>query len=69
MKKTKKQAQKIRKVLLKTSLSPGDLIMLTAAIMDLKTAHSDILVDVRTAVPDIWDNNVFIFISRSIFNI
>ena len=60
MKKTKKQAQKIRKVLLKTSLSPGDLIMLTAAIRDLKTAHSDILVDVRTAVPDIWDNNVFI---------
>ena len=54
------QSNKIRKVILRTTLSPGDLIMLTAAIRDLKTAHSNILIDVRTAVPDIWDNNVYL---------
>ena len=52
--------KKIRKIILKTGLSPGDLVMLTAAIRDLKAAHSNILVDVRTAVPDLWDNNIFI---------
>ena len=46
--------KKIRKIILKTGLSPGDLVMLTAAVRDLKAAHSNILVDVRTAVPDLW---------------
>jgi len=54
------KSKKIRKVILRTSLSPGDLIMLSAAIRDLKIAHSNILVDVRTAVPDMWDNNVYL---------
>ena len=49
-----------RKIILKTTLSPGDLLMLSAAIRDLKTAHSNFLIDVRTVVPDIWDNNIFI---------
>ena len=50
----------IRKIILKTTLSPGDLIMLSSAIRDLKVAHSNILIDVRTTVPDIWDGNIYL---------
>lgn len=53
-------ADNFRKIILKTTLSPGDLLMLSAAIRDLKTAHSYFLIDVRTVVPHIWDNNIFI---------
>jgi len=60
MKKNKKTSKRVRKVILKTTLSPGDLIMLSAAIRDLKAAHSDILVDVRTVVPHMWENNTSI---------
>lgn len=59
-KENSKSIPKMRKIILKTALSPGDLIMLTAAIRDLKTAHSDILVDVRTNVPAIWENNIYL---------
>ena len=55
-----KPVSNVRKVILRTGLSPGDLIMLSAAIRDLKAAHSNILIDVRTSVPDIWDNNIYL---------
>jgi ADP-heptose:LPS heptosyltransferase len=46
-----------RKILLVTDLSPGDLLMLSAALRDLKRAHPSFLVDVQTNVPAIWENN------------
>ncbi len=54
------KASKCRKVILKNYLSPGDIIMMTAAIRDLKIAHQDIFVDVRTSHKSIWDNNPYI---------
>ena len=58
MKKTKAQSKSgLRKVILKCDLSPGDVTMLAAAVRDLKRAHSNFLVDVRTSVPQIWENN------------
>tara|TARA_Y100001963_G_scaffold156179_1_gene249132 strand:- start:10124 stop:11365 length:1242 start_codon:yes stop_codon:yes gene_type:complete len=49
--------QPIRKVILKTNLSPGDLLMLSAAVRDIKAAYSHILIDVRTPVGAIWENS------------
>jgi hypothetical protein len=49
--------KKIRKVIFKNHQSPGDILMLSAAIRDLKLSHPDILVDVRTSCPAIWENN------------
>jgi ADP-heptose:LPS heptosyltransferase len=52
-----KTKSKLRKIILKCDLSPGDITMLAAAIRDLKRAHSNFLVDVQTSVPQIWENN------------
>ena len=53
--------QKPRKIILKSFLSPGDIVMLTAAVRDLKKAHGDkILVDVRTSADQIWENNPYL---------
>lgn len=46
-----------RKVIFKNSQSPGDILMLSAAIRDLKLSHPDILIDVRTPCSAIWENN------------
>lgn len=48
---------KNRKVILRNFQSPGDILMLTAAVRDLKLSHPDILIDVRTSVKEIWENN------------
>ena len=50
------QSLGLRKIILKTTLSPGDLLMLSAAIRDIKATYSNILIDVRTPVPAIWEN-------------
>jgi ADP-heptose:LPS heptosyltransferase len=48
----------MRKLILKCGFSPGDLVMLTAAIRDLHHWYPGRFVtDVRTACPDIWENN------------
>jgi len=49
-----------RKIILKNSQSPGDILMLTAAVRDLKLSHPDIEVDVRTSASEIWENNPYL---------
>lgn len=50
-----------RKVILHNSLSPGDIIMLTAAVRDFMRAHeNDYAVDVRTSCSEIWYNNIYL---------
>jgi SAM-dependent methyltransferase len=46
-----------RKVILKNSQSPGDILMMTAAVRDLKMSYPSISVDVRTTCKELWDNN------------
>ena len=50
----------MRKLLLQCEFSPGDLVMLSAAIRDLHRAYpGSFLTDVRTGCPDLWDNNPY----------
>ena len=51
------EAEKKRRILLKNSQSPGDILMLTAAVRDLKLSHPDIEVGVSVTCSEIWDNN------------
>lgn len=37
--------------------SPGDVLCLTAAVRDLKAAHPDWRINVRTSAQELWDNN------------
>ncbi len=47
-----------RKLILRNWQSPGDIIMLTAAVRDLHRAHpGEFLTDVRTPFPDLWYGN------------
>jgi hypothetical protein len=47
-----------RKLLLRNFQSPGDILMLTAAVRDLHACHPGRFVtDVRTSCPDLWLNN------------
>jgi ADP-heptose:LPS heptosyltransferase len=48
----------MEKWIFKNWLSPGDLVMLTAAIRDLHRAYPGrFLTDVRTSCPALWENN------------
>ena len=50
-----------KKLILKNSQSPGDVVMLTAAIRDLHyCCPGEFLTDVRTPCPDLWKNNPYI---------
>jgi ADP-heptose:LPS heptosyltransferase len=51
---------KKRKILLKNHQSPGDILMLTAAVRDLKLSYPDIEIGVNTSCGEIWDNNPYI---------
>jgi len=51
------KASKQRKIIFKNGQCPGDLMMLTAAIRDLKKAHPEILIDVRTPCDALWENS------------
>lgn len=46
-----------RKVIFKNGQSPGDILMLTATVRDLKLSYPNILIDVRTPCDAIWENN------------
>jgi hypothetical protein len=47
-----------RKLILRNFLSPGDLVMLTAAVRDLHRSHpGEFLTDVRTSCPELWQYN------------
>ena len=49
-----------RKIIFKNFQSPGDILMLTAAVRDLKLSHKNIFVDVRTSCGEIWENNPYL---------
>ncbi|MCF7811969.1 glycosyltransferase [bacterium] len=51
----------MRKLIFKHHLSPGDIIMLTAAVRDLHRCYpGEFLTDVRTSCPELWENNPYI---------
>lgn len=51
----------MRKIILKSNLALGDIVMLTSAVRDLYLAHSDkFIIDVRTPFKDLWKNNPYI---------
>src|ERR1019366_10243780 len=48
----------MRKLILKCGLSPGDIVMLTAAVRDLHHCYpGQFGTDVRTLCPDLWEHN------------
>jgi ADP-heptose:LPS heptosyltransferase len=50
-----------RKLILSCGLSPGDIVMMTAAVRDLHLAHPGrFLTDVRTPIPQLWENNPYV---------
>src|ERR1700693_5662876 len=50
-----------RKLILKCGLSPGDIVMLTAAVRDLHRCYpGKFVTDVRTVCADLWQNNPYI---------
>jgi len=50
-----------RKLILKNNQSPGDVVMLTAAVRDLhRSTSGQFLTDVRTPCPALWENNPYI---------
>ena len=52
---------KKRKLILVNLLSPGDIMMMTAAVRDLHRAHPhQFITDVYTSVGEIWENNPYI---------
>ena len=47
-----------QKLVLKNTQSPGDLVMLTAAVRDLhRSCPDEFLTDVRSPCPALWENN------------
>jgi len=53
--------RKSRKVILRNFQSPGDILMLTAAVRDLHLGYpKQFVTDVRTPCPGLWENNPFI---------
>src|SRR6478609_5731553 len=51
----------MRKLLLKCGLSPGDIVMLTAAVRDLHRCYpGQFVTDVRTPCPQLWENNPYL---------
>lgn len=49
------------KLVLKCGLSPGDIVMLTAAVRDLhKTYPGRFLTAVETSMPEIWEHNPYV---------
>lgn len=48
----------MRRLILKSTQSPGDIVMLTAAVRDLHRAHpGKFRTDVRTTAKQLWDHN------------
>ncbi len=51
----------MRKIILTSFASPGDIVMLTAAVRDLHGANpGKFLTDIRTSADAIWENNPFV---------
>lgn len=55
---TRPAKPKMRKIILSNFQSPGDIVMLTAAVRDLHLGYAGrFLTDVRTSCPQLWENN------------
>jgi hypothetical protein len=53
--------KKMRKIILANSQSPGDVVMLTAAVRDLHGCYAgQFQTDVRTPCPQLWENNPYL---------
>jgi len=51
----------MRKLILHCELSPGDIVMLTAAVRDLHRHYpGKFLTDVRTLCPELWEHNPYL---------
>lgn len=51
----------MRKVILRNSLSPGDIVLLTGAVRDLHRSNpGKFQTDVRTPCPELWEHNEYI---------
>lgn len=51
----------MKKLVLKNSFSPGDIVLLTAAVRDLHQCYpNQFETDVRTPCPELWENNRYI---------
>lgn len=48
------------KIFITQTQSPGDIVMLTAAVRDLKKSHPYIGVNVRTSCMELWENNPYL---------
>jgi ADP-heptose:LPS heptosyltransferase len=50
-----------RRLILRNFQSPGDIVMLTAAVRDLHRCHpGEFVTDVRTSCPDLWLHNPYL---------
>src|SRR5690242_2267659 len=50
-----------RRLILRNRQSPGDIVMLTAALRDLHRRYpGEFLTDVRTSCPALWENNPYL---------
>jgi ADP-heptose:LPS heptosyltransferase len=51
----------MRRLILRNFQSPGDIVMLTAAVRDLHLTYpGHFLTDVRTPCPDLWEHNPYL---------
>jgi ADP-heptose:LPS heptosyltransferase len=51
----------MKKLILRNFQSPGDIVMLTAAVRDLHAAYpGEFVTDVRTSCPALWENNPYV---------
>jgi len=51
----------MRRLILSSRQSPGDILMLTAAVRELHRSHpGQFATDVRTPVPELWTNNPYL---------
>jgi len=54
-------SSKVTKLIFSNQQSPGDIVMLTAAVRDVHKAYPcRFLTDIRTPCPHLWENNPYI---------
>jgi hypothetical protein len=54
-------AKDLKKLIFRNFQSPGDIVMLTAAVRDLHLSYPrQFAIDVRTSCPALWENNPYL---------
>ena len=48
------------KIFLTNFQSPGDVLMLTSCVRDLKASHPEISINVQTSAMELWNNNPYL---------